>query len=124
MIGPDKGQLLILTRKRFGGFAAQVQNQHAGLDGPAIAGVLPDAFDEGQSPVGQSGFQRLLPRFVFRVAQLLRKRVPCGDERSAQGLALGLESIALEQEVECCGDLDQKLFHSSSGRPSAAMVLL
>jgi hypothetical protein len=37
---------------------------------------------------------------------------------------LGLESIALEQKVECRGDLDQKLFHSSSGRPSAAMVLL
>ena len=88
-IAPDKGQLFILTRKRFGGLVAQVQNQHAGLTGPAIAGVLPDAVDEGQSPVGQAGFQRLLPRFVFRVAQLLGKRVPCGDERSAQGLALG-----------------------------------
>lgn len=57
--------------------------------GPAIAGVLPNAIDESQATFCEVGFQRLLSRFVFRVAQLLGKRVPCGDESGTQGLALG-----------------------------------
>ena len=56
-----------------------VQDQHAFLTRPVVAGVLADAVDESQPAFFQGGFQLLLPHLVLFSAQLLTERIPGGD---------------------------------------------
>lgn len=85
---PHKRMLFMRLGQCFGGFSVQAQDQHAGLAGPAVAGVLADAVHKRQPALAQLSFERVLAGFVFCVGQRLAPWVPCGDERGALGLVL------------------------------------
>ncbi len=77
-----------MPRKRFGRFAVQAQDQHAGLTGPAVAGVLAYPVNECQTPFFEAGFQLLLSGFVFAVTELSSERIPGRDVHSVQDIAV------------------------------------
>ena len=80
--------LFMRLEQCFGYFSVQAQDQHAGLAGPAVAGVLADAVHKRQPALAQLGFERVLAGFVFCVGQRLAPWIPCGDEGGALSLVL------------------------------------